>query len=212
MMTWLTSFYIIFVSFLEFVSELTGSQERRFYHNWWDATTMEEFWRWWNLPVHRWCVKHVYLPLLARGGDKIKAMMAVFLFSASLHEFLISGRFIFLDNCIALIHNIFSATMCDWTFCLLRVLGSRSGMSSIINMDKKVWVDRWKFNGNSHIVLKLNLFSRLSSEGLVHSYVRELSRSIDLLQSSIKFNAGELIRLAFEELIFNFYSFVPCAR
>ena len=91
MLTWCTCFYTIFVSYLELVSELTGSQERRFYHRWWNAVTMEEFWRWWNLPVHRWCVKHVYLPLIGQGGGKVKAMAAVFLLSAALHEFLISG-------------------------------------------------------------------------------------------------------------------------
>ena len=48
--SWLLSFYIIFVSFLRMWSEVVGSQDRVFYHNWWNASTMEEFWRWWNLP------------------------------------------------------------------------------------------------------------------------------------------------------------------
>ena len=37
----------------------------------------------------------------------MKAMTAVFIFSASIHEFIILGRVIYVDNCIALIHGIF---------------------------------------------------------------------------------------------------------
>ena len=90
--SWLISFYIIFLSFLQLVSEVTRSRERMFYHSWWNASNMEEFWRWWNLPVHKWCVKHVYLPVVSGGYGKMMAMSATFLFSATLHEYLISGR------------------------------------------------------------------------------------------------------------------------
>ena len=83
---------IIFLSFLQLVSEVTRSRERMFYHSWWNASNMEEFWRWWNLPVHKWCVKHVYLPVVSGGYGKMMAMSATFLFSATLHEYLISGN------------------------------------------------------------------------------------------------------------------------
>ena len=42
--------------------------------------------------VHRWCVKHVYLPVVNSGMSKLLAMTATFLFSAALHEYLISGK------------------------------------------------------------------------------------------------------------------------
>jgi len=87
---WMTSFYILFVSFLQLSSEILQVKERKFFHSWWNASTMEEFWRWWNLPVHRWCVKHIYLPFVKHGFSKMTAMMVVFLTSALLHEYLIS--------------------------------------------------------------------------------------------------------------------------
>jgi len=86
----MSTFYLLFVSFLQLTSELLQVQERKFFHSWWNASTMEEFWRWWNLPVHRWCVKHIYLPFVKNGWSKRHAMLAVFLTSALLHEYLIS--------------------------------------------------------------------------------------------------------------------------
>ena len=71
-------------------SELLQVQERKFYRSWWNASTLEEFWRWWNLPVHRWCVKHIYLPLVMNEWSKRHAMLAVFFISALLHEYSIS--------------------------------------------------------------------------------------------------------------------------
>ena len=51
---------------------------------------MDEFWRWWNKPVHRWCVKHIYVPFVKSKYSKISAMLAVFVTSAVFHEYLIS--------------------------------------------------------------------------------------------------------------------------
>ena len=73
------------------MAEVSGSSERTFYLDWWNSATMEQFWRQWNLPVHRWCVQHIYLPLVSRGGAKLTGVMVTFLFSAVLHEYLISG-------------------------------------------------------------------------------------------------------------------------
>jgi len=87
---WILSFYILFVSFMGLIAEVSQARERLFYHAWWNASTLEEFWRWWNLPVHRWCVKHIYVPLVKSNYTKFSAMLAVFLASATLHEYLIS--------------------------------------------------------------------------------------------------------------------------
>ena len=84
------SFYLLFISFLQLIAEITQAQERIFFHSWWNASSMEEFWRWWNLPVHRWCVKHIYVPLVKNGFSKQNAMLAVFITSALLHEYLLS--------------------------------------------------------------------------------------------------------------------------
>ncbi len=43
-----------------------------------------------NLPVHRWCVRHMFKPLLRGGHSVLAAQTVVFLFSAVLHEYLVS--------------------------------------------------------------------------------------------------------------------------
>jgi len=87
---WLVSFYLVFVSFLQLMAELSRSQDRVFFQAWWNASTMDEFWRRWNLPVHRWCVKHIYVPFVESKYNKSSAMLAVFVTSAILHEYMIS--------------------------------------------------------------------------------------------------------------------------
>jgi len=87
---WMISFYVVFVSFLQLMAEVLRSQDRVFFHDWWNASTMEEYWRRWNLPVHRWCVQHIYLPLVKSNYKKSSALLAVFLTSAILHEYMLS--------------------------------------------------------------------------------------------------------------------------
>ena len=43
-----------------------------------------------NLPVHNWCLRHLYAPLLRCGASPMSAMFCVFTFSAVLHEVMIS--------------------------------------------------------------------------------------------------------------------------
>jgi len=87
---WMLSFYLVFVSFLQLMAEMSQTRERLFFLSWWNASTMDEFWRWWNKPVHRWCVKHIYVPFVKSKYSKISAMLAVFVTSAVFHEYLIS--------------------------------------------------------------------------------------------------------------------------
>jgi diacylglycerol O-acyltransferase-1 len=53
---WLLMFYLIFHLFLNLLAELLRFGDRVFYKDWWNATTFEEYWRLWNLPVHYWMV------------------------------------------------------------------------------------------------------------------------------------------------------------
>ena len=54
---WIVSFYLIFHSYLNLVGELTQFGDRRFYLDWWNAPDINTFWRTWNLPVHRFCMR-----------------------------------------------------------------------------------------------------------------------------------------------------------
>jgi diacylglycerol O-acyltransferase 1 len=60
---WLIFFYASFHTWLNFLAEITGFADRLFYLDWWNSQTLGEYWRLWNLPVHHWFLKHIYLPM-----------------------------------------------------------------------------------------------------------------------------------------------------
>lgn len=42
------------------------------------------------MPVHRWCVRHLYIPIVELGYGKMTASIIVFFVSAFFHEYLVS--------------------------------------------------------------------------------------------------------------------------
>ncbi|BES88557.1 O-acyltransferase [Nesidiocoris tenuis] len=89
-LVWLTWFYLMFHSFLNLVGELLHFADRNFYCDWWNADNIDTFWRTWNMPVHRWAVRHLYIPLVEQGYGKTFASTSVFFLSAFFHEYLVS--------------------------------------------------------------------------------------------------------------------------
>uniref|UniRef100_F1L472 O-acyltransferase n=1 Tax=Ascaris suum TaxID=6253 RepID=F1L472_ASCSU len=87
---WLICFYTIFHSFLNLVAELLRFADRQFYLDFWNAETISYFWQTWNIPVHRWALRHVYKPMVRNGFGKTSASVVVFFISAFFHEYLVS--------------------------------------------------------------------------------------------------------------------------
>ncbi|KAG7474747.1 diacylglycerol O-acyltransferase 1-like [Solea senegalensis] len=87
---WLMFFYSFFHSSMNFSAELLRFGDRQFYNDWWNAETVTYFWQNWNIPVHKWCLRHFYKPLLRRGFSKMISQSAVFFLSAFFHEYLVS--------------------------------------------------------------------------------------------------------------------------
>uniref|UniRef100_T1GR76 diacylglycerol O-acyltransferase n=1 Tax=Megaselia scalaris TaxID=36166 RepID=T1GR76_MEGSC len=83
---WLCFFYLTFHSLMNLTGELLHFADRNFYCDWWNANNIDTFWRTWNMPVHRWCVRHLYIPLVNKGYSQKQASMVVFLFSAFFHD------------------------------------------------------------------------------------------------------------------------------
>lgn len=87
---WLIFFYWYFHSCMNIVAEILRFADREFYRDWWNSESVQYFWANWNIPVHRWCVRHLYLPLLKKGISRERAAILVFLVSAFFHEYLVS--------------------------------------------------------------------------------------------------------------------------
>ncbi|XP_004618769.1 diacylglycerol O-acyltransferase 1 [Sorex araneus] len=87
---WLIFFYWLFHSCLNAVAELMQFGDREFYRDWWNSESVTYFWQNWNIPVHKWCYRHFYKPMLRRGSSKWVAQIGVFLASAFFHEYLVS--------------------------------------------------------------------------------------------------------------------------
>ncbi|XP_042201578.1 diacylglycerol O-acyltransferase 1 isoform X1 [Callorhinchus milii] len=87
---WLIFFYWFFHSSMNFVAELMQFGDREFYRDWWNSETVTYFWKNWNIPVHKWCSRHFYKPMLKKGVNKRMAQTWVFLASAFFHEYLVS--------------------------------------------------------------------------------------------------------------------------
>lgn len=52
-----------------------------------NADSVSVFWRKWNIPVHLWCVRHVYKPLRHKGYSALFASNFVFAISGVFHEY-----------------------------------------------------------------------------------------------------------------------------
>ncbi|KAI5674348.1 hypothetical protein M9H77_14712 [Catharanthus roseus] len=87
---WLCMFYCFFHLWLNILAELLRFGDREFYKDWWNAKTVEEYWRMWNMPVHKWMVRHIYFPCLRNGIPKGVAVLIAFLVSAIFHELCIA--------------------------------------------------------------------------------------------------------------------------
>ncbi|CAG2169177.1 unnamed protein product [Oppiella nova] len=55
-----------------------------------NSDSVDQFWQKWNIPVHKWCVRHIYKPLVYRGYSRFTASSVVFIVSAFFHEYIVS--------------------------------------------------------------------------------------------------------------------------
>lgn len=87
---WIIMSFWLFHTCLNWLGELLRFADRNFYRDWWNADSVKSFWNRWNLPVHNWCSRHIYAPLVAAGVPKSFAQLAVFAVSAFFHEYVMS--------------------------------------------------------------------------------------------------------------------------
>lgn len=87
---WFLGFYAGFHCWLNFLAEVLRFSDKSFYKDWWNANSIEEYWRNWNLPVHNWLKRHIFKPLKSFGFSTWFSSAIVFLLSAVAHEYIIS--------------------------------------------------------------------------------------------------------------------------
>ncbi|KAI9293091.1 hypothetical protein K502DRAFT_294346, partial [Neoconidiobolus thromboides FSU 785] len=85
---WLLGFYAFFHSFLNALAEVLKFGDRNFYLPWWNSSSLSQYWRLWNQPVHNWMKRHVYVPVVNAGYSQLVAVAVSFFFSAVFHELL----------------------------------------------------------------------------------------------------------------------------
>ncbi|EME29548.1 Diacylglycerol O-acyltransferase 1 [Galdieria sulphuraria] len=86
---WLLGFYALFHCWLNAWAELWRFGDRGFYRDWWNSTTLDSFWSKWNVPVHEWCLRHIFVESMHKYHvNRTSATAATFLMSAVLHEFI----------------------------------------------------------------------------------------------------------------------------
>lgn len=129
---WLIGFYCFFHSYLNVLAEILKFGDREFYRDWWNAEDVNGFWQNWNIPVHKFCLRHIYKPLLAQGITKAQASLIVFFVSAFFHEYLVSiplrmfriwaflgmivqVKIIFIQNKLTELKKIFLDTFCNYS-------------------------------------------------------------------------------------------------
>ncbi|CAI4057362.1 hypothetical protein N7582_000840 [Saccharomyces uvarum] len=84
---YMLTFYMIWDALLNCVAELTRFADRYFYGDWWNCVSFEEFSRIWNVPVHKFLLRHVYHSSMgALHFSKAQATLFTFLLSAVFHE------------------------------------------------------------------------------------------------------------------------------
>ncbi|KAI0924908.1 hypothetical protein AcW2_005644 [Taiwanofungus camphoratus] len=87
MIGYLLIFFIIFECICNGFAELSRFADRRFYDDWWNSTSWDEFSRKWNRPVHTFLLRHVYASTMSSYRiSRQTAMSITFLLSAAAHE------------------------------------------------------------------------------------------------------------------------------
>eukprot|EP00667_Euglena_gracilis_P008370 EG_transcript_8470 len=87
LLVWLMGFYAFFHLFLNILGELLKFGDRLFYMDFWNATSIDHFWRTWSIPGYRWMLRHIYGPLLKSGYSRTQASVVVFIVSSMMHEY-----------------------------------------------------------------------------------------------------------------------------
>lgn len=86
--------YLIWDAILNCIAELTYFADREFYADWWNSITWDDFSKYWNIPVHKFLLRHVFHALKNITDEKTKkpklstmgCILITFIISSIFHE------------------------------------------------------------------------------------------------------------------------------
>eukprot|EP01116_Phalansterium_solitarium_P023464 TRINITY_DN8228_c0_g1_i1.p1 TRINITY_DN8228_c0_g1~~TRINITY_DN8228_c0_g1_i1.p1 ORF type:complete len:641 (-),score=238.70 TRINITY_DN8228_c0_g1_i1:95-2017(-) len=84
------SFMMLLHSWMNVFAEITRFADRRFYSDWWNARSWSAYYRKWNIVVHNFIHRHIFVELMVNWKvGKHTSMWITFIFSAVIHEYII---------------------------------------------------------------------------------------------------------------------------
>ncbi|KAJ5232769.1 Sterol O-acyltransferase [Penicillium chermesinum] len=87
LLEYLLAFYVIWECVLNVLAEVTRFADRKFYADWWNCVSWDQFARDWNRPVADFLRRHVYhSSISAFHLSRVSASFVTFLLSACVHE------------------------------------------------------------------------------------------------------------------------------
>eukprot|EP00164_Ancoracysta_twista_P013386 GFYU01021351.1.p1 GENE.GFYU01021351.1~~GFYU01021351.1.p1 ORF type:complete len:618 (-),score=224.58 GFYU01021351.1:58-1911(-) len=92
-LVFLLAFYGVLHCWLNAFAELTCFADRQFYLDWWNSTSWSQYYRKWNIVVHKFLYRHVYMECRQRKWNDTACMWFTFIFSAIVHEYVIAFAF-----------------------------------------------------------------------------------------------------------------------
>ncbi|XP_071803096.1 sterol O-acyltransferase 1-like [Asterias amurensis] len=87
------AFFAILHSWMNAFAEMMRFADRQFYKDWWNCKSYANYYRTWNIVVHDWLYTYIYRDFQLLRISKSISMMAVFVISAFVHEYVLSFAF-----------------------------------------------------------------------------------------------------------------------
>ncbi|XP_058130787.1 sterol O-acyltransferase 1 isoform X2 [Dasypus novemcinctus] len=106
-------FFGFFHSWFNAFAEMLRFGDRMFYKDWWNSTSFSSYFRTWNVVVHDWLYYYVYKDLLWFLSKKFKfaAMLATFVGSGIVHEYILTVGFNFFYPVLFVFFIFFGMTL-----------------------------------------------------------------------------------------------------
>lgn len=84
---YMLTFFLIWELILNAIAELSRFADREFYKEWWNSVDWDQYSRDWNVPVHKFLLRHVYHSTISSFHvSKTTATLVTFFLSSLIHE------------------------------------------------------------------------------------------------------------------------------